>query len=151
MKKFVWRLQRLLEIKQKHEQVLQGELIALTEQTVAIRGRIMVLKTQLRSQLAELKQLPADRRMPAQALYLEYVSVRDAEICRLQDQWSGLEKQRRIKLHELLETQKFRKGLERLRSQARTEYEQEMNREEQKILDECTHTDLTRKQLQASL
>lgn len=149
MKKFVWRLQRLLEIKQKQEQVLRGELVALTEQTVAIRGRIMVLKTQLRSQLTELKQLPADRRMQEQALYLEYVSIRDAEIRRLQDQWSMLEIQRRHKLQELLETQKFRKGLERLRLQARAEYEKEINREEQKILDECTHTGLTRKQLQA--
>lgn len=149
MKKFVWRLQRLLEIKQKQEQVLRGELVALTEQTVAIRGRIMVLKTQLRSQLTELKQRPADRRMQEQALYLEYVSIRDAEIRRLQDHWSKLEIQRRHKLQELLETQKFRKGLERLRLQARAEYEKEINREEQKILDECTHTGLTRKQLQA--
>jgi len=149
VKKFVWRLQRLLEIKQKQEQVLRGELVALTEQTVAIRGRIMVLKTQLRSQLTELKQRPADRRMQEQALYLEYVSIRDAEIRRLQDHWSKLEIQRRHKLQELLETQKFRKGLERLRLQARAEYEKEINREEQKILDECTHTGLTRKQLQA--
>jgi len=151
VKKFVWRLQRLLEIKQKQEQVLRSELVALTEQSVALRGQIMILKTQIRSQLAELKTLPADRRMQAQALYLEYVPVRDAEIGRLQEQWSRLEVQRREKLQQLLATQKFRKGLEQLRLRARMEYEQQMNREEQKMLDECTHSDTTRKQLQACL
>ena len=149
MKKFIWRLQRLLEIKQKQEQVQRSELVALTEKSVAIRGRIMILKTRLRNQLAELKTLPPDQRLQAQALYLEYVPVRDAEIRRLQDQWNELERQRRQKLYQLLRTQKFRKGLERLRQQARAEYMQQMNREEQKTLDECTHTRLTRKQLQA--
>ena len=150
MKKFVWRLQRLLEIKQKQEQVLRGELIALTEQSVALRGRIMILKTRLRNQLAELKTLPADQRMAAQALYLEYVPIRDAEILRLQGRWNELETDRRAKLQQLLQTQKFRKGLERLRHQARTNYVYEMNREEQNLLDECTHTDLTRKQMACS-
>ena len=149
MKKFVWRLQRLLEIKQKQEQVLRGELVALTEQTVALRGRIMVLKTRLRIQLAELKTLPADRRMQAQALYLEYVPVLDAEIRRLHEQWTQLEAKRREKLGQLLAAQKFRKGLERLRLQARAEYDRQSSREEQKILDECTHTERTRKQLSA--
>ena len=116
MKKFVWRLQRLLEIKLKQEQVLRGELVALTEQSVAVRGHIMVLKTSIRSQLMELKTLPADERMEAQAFYLEYVPVQDAKIRLLQDQWNELESKRREKLKELLKTQKFRKGLERLRS-----------------------------------
>ncbi len=148
MKKFVWSMQRLLEIKEKQEQIVRGELVALTEQTVAIRGRIMALKTELRRQLAELNDLAPDQRMQTQALYLQYVSVRDEEIRRLQDQWSKLETQRREKLDELLKAQKFRKGLEQLRSRARAEYEQELNREEQKFLDECTHAGLTRKQMQ---
>lgn len=149
MKKFVWRLQRLLEIKEKQERVLRGELVALTEQSVALRGRIMVLKTQLRTQLAELKTLPDDQRMQAQALYLEYVPVLDGELARLKKQWTELETRRREKLQQLLAAQKFRKGLEQLRLQARIEYEQQSSREEQKILDECTHMELTRKQLSA--
>jgi len=139
VKKFVWRLQRLLEVKQKQEQILRQELVALTERSVAIRGRIMVLKTRLRSQLAELKMLPENRRMDAQRLYLEYVPVRDAEIRRLQEQWDVLETQRQQKLEDLMGTRKFRKGLEQLRLQAQTEYNNEMNRQEQKSLDECTH------------
>lgn len=149
MKKFVWRLQRLLEIKQKQEQALRGELVALTEQTVALRGRIMVLKAHLRMQLAELKTVPADRRMQAQALYLEYVPVLDAEIRSLQEQWTRMETKRREKMQQLLAAQKYRKGLERLRLQAREEYDRQCSLEEQKILDECTHTGLIRKQLSA--
>lgn len=149
MKKFVWRLQRLLEIKEKQEQVLRGELVALTEQSVALRGRIMVLKTRLRTQLTELKTLPDDQRMAAQALYLQYVPVLDAELARLKKQWTELEIRRREKLQQLLAAQKFRKGLEQLRLQARMEYQRQSNREEQKILDECTHRELTRKQLSA--
>ncbi|HPY76711.1 MAG TPA: flagellar FliJ family protein [Anaerohalosphaeraceae bacterium] len=149
MKKFAWRLQRLLEIKQKQEQALRGELAALSEQAAALRGRIIALKAQLRFQLAELKTVPSERRMQAQALYLEYVPTLDAAIGRLQEEWTQMETRRREKIKELLAVQKYRKGLERLRAQARAEYDRQCNLEEQKLLDESTHTGLARKQLNA--
>ena len=76
MKKFVWRLQRLLDIKIKQENVMRAELVAVTEQAVAVRGRIMVQKAALRKMLNELAEKNAKQRMPEQEFFLKYVHYR---------------------------------------------------------------------------
>lgn len=145
MKKFAWRLQRLLDIQQKKEQVQRNELFTLTEETVAVRSRMMMLKTQLRTRMAEIQELSGPQRLEHQAMFLEHVSVRDREITGLAAQWKELEKRRKEKMNQILQTRKFRKGLERLRSKAYSEYMQRMNQEEQKNLDDNVHTGLMRK------
>ena len=77
MKKFIWRLQRLLGIKIKQENVMRAELVAVTEQAVAVRSRIMVQKAALRKMLNELAEKNAKQRMPEQEFFLKYVHVTD--------------------------------------------------------------------------
>ncbi|MHC5172844.1 MAG: hypothetical protein ACYSPJ_03665 [Planctomycetota bacterium] len=57
MKKFIWPLQRLLDIKVKQEDFARIELVTITEKIVIIRGQIMMQKMVLRNLFSELNQL----------------------------------------------------------------------------------------------
>ena len=68
MKKFVWRLQRLLDIKIKQEDVMRSELVAVTEQALAVRSGIMVRKAALRKLLTDLSAKRASRNFSSNTL-----------------------------------------------------------------------------------
>jgi flagellar export protein FliJ len=138
VKKFVWRLQRLLDIKIKHENSIRAELVAVTERAVAVRSLIMVQKAALRQQLNELAEKIAKERLNEQEFFFKYVHVLDEKIKRLEMNLEELERLRQEKVKEILKVRKFRKGLEKLRQKARTEFRKEQNRYEQNKLDERT-------------
>jgi flagellar biosynthesis chaperone FliJ len=111
----------------------------------------MILKIRLQNQLDELAELPPDERLEAQALYLKHAPVLDGQIRKLQEQWKKLDLLRREKLQQVLKTRKGRKGLERLRAGARLEFERQYHAQEQKELDENTHTALIRRRFEAAI
>lgn len=148
MKKFKWRLQRLLDVRIKQEDALRSELTGLTEQTAALRGRILMEKAMLRSRLADLRQKDAAERLDQQCHFMQYVSVVDARIATLQNELNELEQQRKEKIEAILTVRKFRKALERLRTQALTAYQCESNRQEQISQDENTNAAFARKILE---
>lgn len=136
MKKFRWRLQRLLDIRLKQEEALRTELMGLTEQTATLRGRILMEKAMLRSRLAELRQTATDRRIRRQQDFMACVSVVDARIAALQADLNVLEQKRKEKTEAIMAVRKFRKALERLKTQAQDEYVYALHSEEQKNQDE---------------
>jgi flagellar export protein FliJ len=138
VQKFIWPLQRLLDVKSKQEDALRTELMALTEQIASLRSRIMMEKIVLRDQMDELSGLASDQRMNRQQEFMLYVHVKDALIQRLSREQEQVEQQRQKKINDLLAIRKFRKGLERLRVRAREDYDSRMNRLEQNQLDENT-------------
>lgn len=139
MKKFIWKLQRLLDVKQKQEQALRNEIIALAEQAAILRGRMMAMKMRLRAHQREIQALPDEQRVGAQAFHLQYVPVIDKALHQMAEEGRTLENRRRAKMEDFLKVQKFRKGLERLKEKARQEYLRQANLEEQKQLDDYTH------------
>lgn len=144
MKRFVWPYQRLLDIKDKQEQAIRGELIVLTEKAAGIRGRVMMLNMLLRSALAELKDRQKKRGIGPQADFMRHVHVKDAEISRLNQELAQVEHDRNEKLNALMELQKTRKTLEKLRVKALAEYHVQVNRDEQNALDENISTTYAR-------
>jgi hypothetical protein len=66
VKKFIWPLQRLLDIKVKQEDFARIELVTITEQIVIIRGQIMMQKMVLRNLFSELNQLDPQQRTQRQ-------------------------------------------------------------------------------------
>jgi flagellar export protein FliJ len=147
VKKFIWPLQRLLDVKEKQEDAMRVELASLTQQAAAIRGRIMMLKMMLKSMLSDLKQLDPQTRMTKQQEFMNYVPVKDAEIQNFNRQLNEVEEQRKQKLQEMMELRKFRKGLEKLREKARDEHLQQENKLQQNLLDENTNASYARKVL----
>ena len=148
MKKFVWRLQRLLDIKIKQEGAKRGELVAVTEQAVAVRSQIMVQRAALRKMLAELSQKNAKQRLSEQEFFLRYAHVSDEEIKKLEEKLAELEKVRQAKIKEIMKIRRYRKGLEKLRAEARAEFQKEEQRYEQKESDAKTTVSFARKIIQ---
>lgn len=138
MKKFVWRLQRLLDIKIKQEDSKRAELVAVTERAVAVRGRIMLKKAELRQMLAELSGLEFRQRVTEQELFLKHAHVFDRKIKELKDKLVELEKLRRVKIEEIFVIRKFRKGLEKLRVKAESEFMSDQYKREQDEFDDYT-------------
>ena len=148
MKKFKWRLQRLFDLKVKQEDVMRTELVSITEQAVALRGRIMLRKTALRQMLAKLKKKDAKKRMQEQQLVLKYIHVTDKEIEALGMKLIELEKLRREKIKQIMKIRKLRKGLEKLRDNAKADFIKELEKFEQNELDDNTTISFARKILQ---
>jgi len=140
MKRFVWRLQRLLDLKVRQHEMLRAELAALSEQAATVRAQILMLKAQIRGRLAEMRTLAADQRLEKQQMFLQFAHVLDTRMKALSDKLASLEQQRREKINQLLAIRKERKSLEKLRARAVEEYRKEQNRQEQMITDEagCT-------------
>jgi len=145
VKKFIWPLQRLLDIKEKQEDFARIELVTITEQIVIVRGQIMMQKTILRGVFSELSQLDPTQRMQRQQECMDYAHVTDAKIKTLHQTLEQTEQKRKKKIEEVVKLRKFRKGLEQLRARALVEYQKQMNQAEQKQLDENITTTFARK------
>ena len=148
MKKFVWRLQRLLDIKIKQEDAKRSELVAVTERALSVRSQIMLQRAALRKMLVELSEKKAKQRLSEQEFFLKYAHVSDEEIKKLELKLSELEKLRQLKIEEIMKIRKFRKGLERLRAETKAQFLKEEEKHEQKDLDDKTIMSFARKMIQ---
>ncbi len=135
MKRFVWRLQKVLDIKTKQEQFRRTELFRLTEELAQRRTELLMRQGILYDIMADIAKDTSPRRLGAQEFFLRHTAADDAQIRRLQDQIADLEVRQKQKMAEVLAARRFREGLERLRAQAREKFIREQERLEQKEAD----------------
>ncbi len=145
MKRFVWRLQRLLDIKIKQEDALRSDLVIVTEKVVGMRGRIMLEKASLRQKLRELASLDASRRIKQQMMFLQFSQIIEDRIAWLRSELKKLEELREKKMAEMMEIRKMRKGLEKLREKAKEEFQQAELKQQQNEIDDRTCISFARK------
>jgi len=145
MKRFVWRLQRVLDIKEKQEQKAKAELLELTEKLAAARGELLMRQKILEQIIGGLAEKNPGKRLGEQEFFLRHSTASDEAIKRLKDKITGLETQQRAKVVEVLELRKFKEGLKRLRIEAKTEFIKEQERLQQKELDERAGVSFARK------
>lgn len=145
MKRFVWRLQRVLEIKKKEEMKKRGELLELTEKIAETRGELLTRQKMLEDIIDGLTRKNPKKRLGEQELFLRYSATSDEQIKRLKDKISELESQERKKIAELLKVRRSKEGLERLRAEAKTQFIKEQEKLEQKELDEGATVSFVRK------
>jgi flagellar biosynthesis chaperone FliJ len=138
MKRFVWRLQKVLDIKGKEEQLKRTELFQLTEQLAAKRGELLLRERVMEDLMADIKNQGAPQRLNSQEFFLRHAATDDRLIRALQEQIAALEVRQKEKIAEVLAVRRFREGLEKLRAQAQEEYVREQEKLEQKELDEQT-------------
>ena len=146
--KFAWRLDKVLDVKIKQEDILRADVIAITEQAAAVRSMIMLKKAALRKMLSDLRLQDAVVRLKAKQLFLKYVHVSEAEIAKLGQDLKQINEIRAQKIAEVMGVRKMRKGLEKLREKARLEFVEQSHKREQNILDEITTTSYARKVMQ---
>ncbi len=138
MRRFTWRLQRVLDVKAKEEQIKRIELFRLTEQLTVRRGELLLRQQVLQDLLAEIRQDTSAERLNNQEFFLRRAAVDDEQIRRLREEIAALTARHKEKTAEVLAVRRFKEGLEKLREQAKLEYIQEQERLEQNELDENT-------------
>jgi len=138
MNRFTWRLQRVLDVRTKEEQLRRIELFQLAEQLAAKRSELLMRQQILQNLLAEIRSDRSPQRLGSQEFFLRRAAVDDEQIRRLREEIAVLETRHKEKTAEVLAIRRFKEGLERLRTQAKEQYVQEQERLEQRELDERT-------------
>jgi flagellar export protein FliJ len=146
MARFVWRLQKVLDVKDKLEQVRRAELLRIAEQIAQARAALLNQQRILKEALDEIAQIDPAQRPRQQEFFLRYVSVNDERIEQLKNQIHDLEAQHRQKASELMEVRRSKEALERLKEEARRRFIQDQDRLEQKELDDQAGTAFVRAQ-----
>jgi flagellar FliJ protein len=144
MKRFVWRLQRILDIKTGEEQKMKSELLELTEKIAETRGALLMQQRILEDIIAGLAAESPKKRLSKQEFFLRYSGISDKRIEKLKEKMSVLESQQKEKITELLKVRRFKEGLERLRVEAKIQFIKEQEKLEQKELDEIASVSFAR-------
>ena len=145
MKRFVWRLQRVLDIRKKEEQKARAELLELTERLAQTRGELLIQQKMLEDIINGLTGENPKNRLGRQEFFLKFSAASDKQIKRLEDKVSELESQQRDKIAEVLKLRRFKEGLEKLRTEAKMQFIKEQEKLEQKQLDEGATISFVRK------
>jgi flagellar export protein FliJ len=136
MRRFVWRLQRVLDIRTKQEQIKTQELFALTEKLAQTRGELLGQQRILKDILESIANENAKERLSKQEFFLKNSAGTDERIKQLKNKVDELERKQKEMIAEVLKIRRSKEGLEKLREQARTRYIEEQDKLEQKQLDE---------------
>jgi flagellar FliJ protein len=147
MKRFVWRLQRVLDIKAKEEETKRAELLELTEKLAQRRGQLLMQKKILEDIIVSIERKDIRKRLCEQEFFLKWSTASDELIKKLKDKIRELESEQRKKIAELLRVKRFREGLEKLRAEAKREFIKAEEKLEQKELDEGASISFARKML----
>jgi len=146
MKRFVWRLQRVLDVKAKQEEIRRIELFRLTEKLAGKQGELLMRQRVLQDILDGLSQDKSPGRLPAQEFFLRQAATSDEQIRRLKSEIAELEVRRKEKTADLLALRRSRESLERLRAEAREQFMREQEKLEQKELDDRSTVAFARKE-----
>jgi len=138
MKRFVWRLQKVLDVKTKEEQLRRTELFRVTEELAQKRTELLMRQRILQDLMADITKDTSSERLGAQEFFLRHAAADDAQIRRLQGQIADLEARQKQKMAEVLAARRFKEGLEKLRAQAKEEFIREQEKLEQKESDDRT-------------
>ncbi len=147
MKRFAWRLQRVLDVKTKLEQKKRAELLEITQKLIETHGELLTQQKILEEIIDELNKENPQKRLGKQEFFLRHSTATDEQIKKLKDKVRALELQQREKIDELLKVRRFKEGLERLRAKAKEEFIKEQEKLEQKELDEGATVSFARKMI----
>ena len=145
MKRFAWRLNRLLEIKTKQEQKERVELLKLTETLAERRGEMLMRQKMLKDVIDGLAASNPKQRLGEQEFFLRHAGASDEQIRKLKDRISQLESQQKEKIAQVMKVRRFKEGLEKLRVEAKRQFIAEQEKLEQNELDEAAIVSFVRK------
>jgi flagellar FliJ protein len=145
MKLFVWRLQRVLDIKIKEERIKRAELIEITEKLAQAQNEMLTQKRILKDIINTLTEEHPRNRLDKQELFLKCSAINDELIKKLESKVSEMGKRQKEKINEVIKVKQFRKSLEKLRAETKMQYIKEQEKIEQKDADEITTMSFARK------
>jgi len=146
MKRFVWRLQKVLDIKEKQEEIKRIELFRLIETLASKQGELLMRQRILQDIIDGISQDKSPGRLTTQEFVLRQAATNDEQIRKLKSQIAELEARQKEKTAELLALRRSREGLERLRAEAREQFIREQEKLEQKEQDDRSTVAFARKE-----
>ncbi|HAL44830.1 MAG: hypothetical protein A2Y12_07980 [Planctomycetes bacterium GWF2_42_9] len=150
MKSFVWRLQRVLDIKIKEEQVKRAQLLEITEKLTQVQTELFMQKRILADAIRDFSKEEPKKRLERQGLFLKSATINEERIRGLEKKVADFTKLQKEKIDEVVKIKKFRKSLERLREEKKLEFVKEQEKIEQRQTDENTTISFSRKILASS-
>ncbi|HBG79055.1 MAG TPA: hypothetical protein DDW84_09515 [Phycisphaerales bacterium] len=138
MKKFVWRAQKVLEVKKIEEQRKKNELLTITESLTNAVGLLIAKKALLKDMLEQLNTKDPMKNLQQRQIFFRYSAINDEAIEQLKRKIAELEKQQKEKIAEFLKIRQYSQGLEKLREQAKIRFYDEQEKLDQKQADEDT-------------
>ncbi|MHC4460011.1 MAG: flagellar FliJ family protein [Planctomycetota bacterium] len=147
MKRFVWRLQTVLDIKTKEEEARRTELLKIIEKLAETQGELLRQQKILEDIISVISGKKSQERLGEQEFFLKCSVASDELITKLKKKVIELKSQQRKKITEFLKVRRLKEGLERLRAEAKMEFIQEQEKLEQKELDEGALVSFSRKKL----
>lgn len=145
MRRFVWRLQRVLDIKEKEEQKTRTELFELVEKLAETRGELLTQQKLIQDIINRLVEENPKARLGKQEFFMKFSATSDEQIKKLEKKIRLLELQQREKVAEVLKVRRFKQGLERLREETKRQFIAEQEKLEQKESDERAGVSFVRK------
>jgi len=145
MRRFVWRLQRVLDIKEKEEQKARAELFELAEKLAETRGELLTQQKLLQDIINDLVKENPKARLGHQEFFLRFSITSDERIQKLKEKICVLELQQKGKVAEVLKVRRFKQGLEKLREETKRQFIAEQEKLEQKESDEGAGVSFVRK------
>ena len=136
MRRFTWRLQRVLDIRIKEEQKKTAELLEITDKLLATRSELLIKKKLLENIINDLNAESPKNRLAKQEFFLVYSYTSNEQIKKLMEKIYHFETQQKDKIMEVLKVRRSKEGLERLRNEAKAQYIKEQEKYEQKELDD---------------
>ena len=121
MRRFAWRLQRVLDVKAKQEQIKTQELFVITEKLAQTRSSLLAQQQILRDILESIANENPKERLGKQEFFLRNSAATDELIKKLKASVRELEVKQKEKVAEVLKLRRFKESLERLREQAQSE------------------------------
>ena len=150
MKRFVWRLQKVLEINQKRQQAKKAELMKIIQKLDLARANLLAQQRILQDLIESVARQSLAQRLDRQQLLLKSTKKNDELIKKQKDQVRRLELDRKQATAEFLKIKRFTEGLENLREQDKRRFIAEQERLEQKEMDEHTSMRFADKLIHAS-
>ena len=138
MKRFAWRLQKVLDIKSKQEQLKRNELFRIAEELAVKHGELLMRQRILQDLVTEIQGQEVLTRWNTQEFFLRHAANDDEQMHGLREEIAGLKIRHQEKTAEVLTVRRLKEGLEKLRAQAKEQYIREQEKTEQKESDERT-------------
>ena len=115
MKRFVWPLERLLDVTRRREELLQAEMAKLLAEIERLRNEVSRRRGLLQRMLVDLAAQPLEKRLPGQQTFLAFATSVEREIAGLEGQIAQLQATRARTNERLQKERMQRQTLERLR------------------------------------
>ncbi len=144
MKRFVWSLQRYLDVVRQREIVLRGEILAAARQVATQRRAILRRRDALTAMLSGISAEPAEARLPDQQLVLGCSTAERRAMGAMEAELHRLESRRQELLGRLREIRARRETLDKLRKEVFADYLRQAAAAEQKQHDEISQTAFVR-------